>query len=256
MAMHTIPELFLDQVKSQPEKVAVHVKRNGEFQPLTWSDLHQDVRRFVANLNRLGVQQGDRVVQFSENRYEWILLDLAIHILGAVHVPVHSTLSGSQVVEQAVDSGAQILIVSNQALQDKLTSGDPLPDNIAVHAFEATGQFQGKDVPLFDQPAENLDAVVALEESVSERITEDSYATILYTSGTTGEPKGVILNQRNITTNSLGANAMIAQQPGDLRLNFLPLSHIFARTCDLYGWIASGSQLAIAESRDTVIPDA
>jgi long-chain acyl-CoA synthetase len=80
-------------------------------------------------------------------------------------------------------------------------------------------------------------------------------ATILYTSGTTGEPKGVMLSHRNLVSNARAALAMFSYQPGDVRLNFLPLSHIFARTCDLYTWLAADSDVALAlsESRETVI---
>lgn len=257
----TIPQIFLQQVESCPDVPAIHIKVDGSFESRTWSEVRSDVRRYVAHLIRLGVEQGDRVVQFAENRYEWILMDLAIHILGAVHVPVHSTLSGAQVVEQATDSGSQIVVISNNDLLRKLAnSTTQLPDNISVFAYETVDPLNGVEVSLFDPPnaAERLDIdhVIELERTVDARINEESYATILYTSGTTGEPKGVILNQGNITSNSLDTIQVIKQQPDDLRLNFLPLSHIFARTCDLYGWVASGAQLAIAESRDTVVADA
>ena len=85
--------------------------------------------------------------------------------------------------------------------------------------------------------------------------TSDDIATILYTSGTTGEPKGVVLSHNNLLTNVVGTLQSIGQRPADIRLGFLPLSHIFARTCDLYTWIAGGSQFAIAESRETVLAD-
>lgn len=224
---------------------------------LTWQEVLTDVRRYLANLLRLGVAQGDRVVQFSENRYEWILADIAMHILGAIHVPVHSTLSGAQVVEQAIDSGAEVLLVSGQTLLEKLEqSSQKLPGSISVHSFEVVTSRDGKSIPLFDQADVELAAAAECEASVAERIQAETYATILYTSGTTGEPKGVILDQRNIVTNSVTANDVIGQTAADLRLNLLPLSHIFARTADLYSWIAGGSQLALAESRETVIADA
>ena len=255
--MRTIPELFLNQVASTLHKAAIYFRESGKYRALTWHGVLLDVRRYVANLLRLGVEPGDRIVQFAENRYEWILADLAMHVLGAIHVPVHSTLSGAQVVEQATDCETALMLVSGQDLLDKLAgSSTPLSDQVAVHSFEPVGEFHGRPVSLFDDKHVDLAAAEALETTVAERISPDTYATILYTSGTTGEPKGVILNQNNIVTNSLGANEMIGQREGDLRLCFLPLSHIFARTCDLYGWIASGAQLALAASRDTVIADA
>lgn len=255
--MKTIPELFLEQVDSKPDTSSIFLKQQGEFRSLTWSDVHLDVRRYVANLLRVGVRPGDRVIQFSENRYEWILADLAIHILGAIHVPVHSTLSGSQVVHQVVDSEAVLVLVSNADLLAKLaTASERLPPDVGVYAYDDVGEFNGKLIACFDDRDVGLSAAAELEQTVAERVNPESYATILYTSGTTGEPKGVILNQRNIVTNSIGANDAIGQQPDDLRLNFLPLSHIFARTCDLYSWLVGGSQLALAESRDTVVADA
>ena len=255
--MRTIPELFLSKVAAKPHQPAIHFRDSGKYRSLTWYEVQLDVRRYVANLLRLGVASGDRVVQFSENRYEWILTDLALHMLGAIHVPVHSTLSGAQVVEQATDCGAKLMIVSGQDLVDKLsTSSTALPTAISLHAFESVGEFRGQSISLFDDPGVDVADSVALESSVSERVDPETYATILYTSGTTGEPKGVILSQQNIVTNSVGTNELIGQTEADLRLCFLPLSHIFARTCDLYGWIASGAQLALAESRDTVIADA
>jgi long-chain acyl-CoA synthetase len=86
-----------------------------------------------------------------------------------------------------------------------------------------------------------------------ETLKPDDLATILYTSGTTGEPKGVMLSHRNLVSNAVATLEAFSMQADDLRLTWLPLSHIFARTCDLYGWIAAGSQLALAESRDTVL---
>jgi long-chain acyl-CoA synthetase len=94
-----------------------------------------------------------------------------------------------------------------------------------------------------------------IEERGLELTTPDSFASILYTSGTTGEPKGVVLTQKNLTSNALATVDAFGERENDLRLNFLPLSHIFARTCDMNTWIARGSQLALAESRETVIAD-
>ena len=175
----TIPQLFLQQVTEKPGDTAIHIKRDGSFQPLTWNELHGDVRRFAAHLLRLGVNQGDRVVQFSENRYEWILMDLAIHLLGAVHVPVHSTLSGAQVIEQAVDSGSQLMVVSTDELRHKLeTSTTPLPSNIALRAYDSVGDFRGQPVSCFDEADTNIkqlvEQVIELEQTIDDRINEES----------------------------------------------------------------------------------
>ena len=106
------------------------------------------------------------------------------------------------------------------------------------------------------------DLVLHADEALGERLTRearehvspDDLATILYTSGTTGEPKGVMLCQRNLASNALGTLQAFQSEPDDLRLAWLPMSHIFARTCDVYTWVAGGGQLALAEGPDTVTP--
>ncbi len=93
-----------------------------------------------------------------------------------------------------------------------------------------------------------------IEQEALRHVDGGDLATILYTSGTTGEPKGVMLSHNNLTSNAIGTLEFLTPEAGDVRLNFLPFSHVFARTCDLYTWIAfNGVELVLAESRDTVI---
>jgi long-chain acyl-CoA synthetase len=107
-------------------------------------------------------------------------------------------------------------------------------------------------IDAFRSPA-GKQAGLRLEQAALDNTTPDDLATILYTSGTTGEPKGVMLSQRNLVHNACATMSCFTVSPDDLRLTWLPLSHIFARTCDLYAWIAAGNQLALAESRETIL---
>ena len=243
--MDTIPKILLDRYASSSDKTAIHIKRDGKFVGITWTEMRQDVLRYVASFLKHDIKQGDCVAQFAENRYEWILVDLALHLIGAAHVPIHSTLSGRQANEQATLSHSKLLLVSNATLLSSVTEcDDHFPEE--------------KCILLEDFADDSLDLAKAkdVEASSIERITSQSVATILYTSGTTGEPKGVMLSQSNLTSNAIGASTAIAHFEDDLRLTFLPLSHIFARTCDLYGWIVCGTELALAQSRETIVPDA
>lgn len=252
----TIPEMLAHRVKADGDRPALHIKRSGNYQVITWNEFASDVFRYVTTLDSLDVKPGDRVVQFSENRYEWILADLAIQVVQAIHVPVHAPLTGQQVAEQIRDCGARLVLVSTAEQLNKVSAAaSEIDQNVVFVTFE----------PIFDQSAiQNfhlLDDVLvedngraqAIFQNCLEQLNSDSLGTILYTSGTTGEPKGVMLNQRNLTTNAIGTCQAIAVDREDLRLGFLPLSHIFARTCDLYTWLAAGSQLALAESRETVV---
>lgn len=247
--MDTIPSLLLDRFAKAPHATAVLIKQAGTYTPHSWEELYADVRCYAAKFLACGLEPGDRVAQFSENRYEWIAADFAMHLLGLVHVPIHSTLAGAQVIEQITHSGAALLLVSSDTLYEKLKDLE-LPARLSVFGFEASDRLDRFN----ETPVQPL--TTAEIQQHAQQVTPDSLATILYTSGTTGEPKGVMLSQRNLTTNAVNTNAAISQDESDLRLCFLPLSHIFARTCDLYGWLNSGAQLALVESRETIVSDA
>ncbi|MBP88966.1 MAG: hypothetical protein CMJ64_20010 [Planctomycetaceae bacterium] len=254
----TIVDLFVDRVRSSETAPALWIKR-GEWTSLTWNEVSQDVYRTAAWLERCGVQPGDRVVQLSENRYEWIIVDLAIHLARAIHVPIHAPLTGEQVAYQVRDSGARMMLLSNAEQAGKLfATSDVLPDDLRVFSFEECQAAPGsRPVEWFWEARADCDPATAqrLQDASLAHLNGDSLATILYTSGTTGEPKGVMLTHRNLVSNTLGTVDAFGLEGDDLRLNFLPLSHIFARTCDLYTSIATGAQLALAESRETVVAD-
>lgn len=247
--MDTLPKLILRRFQESAQQPAIHIKVDGVYEARSWQRVQRDVQRYAAQFLATGLVAGDRVAQFSENRYEWIVTDLAIQLLGLVHVPIHSTLAGEQVVEQVRHSGAKLLLVSTAELLNKL-SDSVVSQDIAIRAYETSdGVASFDDGTGVELPSDEL-------QQRALQITPESLATILYTSGTTGEPKGVMLSQRNLTTNAMNTNEAIGQGPSDLRLCFLPLSHIFARTCDLYTWIVSGAQLALVGSRETIVADA
>ncbi len=255
----TLIRLFVGRVAIDGDKPALHVKRDRVYQMLTWNELARDVRRTAAAFVRLRVQPVDRVIQVSENRYEWIVCDLAIQMAQAVHVPVHAPLTGEQIVYQINNSGARIVLLSGPQQAVKLVAyAEKLIDDVTYFSFDRCHEtIRTQPIRLLsDVTGDISDAEThAVEQQAISGITADSLATILYTSGTTGEPKGVMLTQRNLVSNAQATLEAFGQQTDELRLNFLPLSHIFARTCDLYTWIAGGGQLALAESRETVLAD-
>lgn len=255
----SIVQLFAERLNADADRPALMHKVDGQYCTLTWSDIGQDVRKLAAFLIRAGIQPGDRVAQLSENRYEWIVTDLAIQLAQAVHVPMHAPLASDQVAAQLRDSGAKIVFISNAVQAAKLAnaSDGPTPQGITIVSYESC------DTKVGDVPIQTIESCVdgmadpgqALLDEAAHALSGDSLATILYTSGTTGEPKGVVLSQRNLVSNAVSTVAAFPQSKDDVRLCFLPLSHIFARTCDLYTWLAAGLVFALAESRESVLPD-
>lgn len=258
----TIVELFSRRIAADGPKPALGIKRDGQYHWLTWNDIATDVHRLAATLV-LGVQPGDRVALVSENRYEWLVTDLAIQIARAVHVPIHPTLSGPQITWQLRHCGCKILIVSGPHQAAKLAPfEEALPKDMRWFSFDGSDVSDAASMldmcfwPFSGSSrSPNVLEGQRLEKIACDQITNSSLATILYTSGTTGEPKGVMLTQGNLASNACSTVAAFGEDPAALRLGFLPLSHIFARTCDMYCWIAEGSRLALAESRETVIAD-
>ncbi len=255
----TIVAIFSRRVAADGDKPALHFRKGGNFTSLSWNELASQVRRTAAALAKLGVKPGDRVILASENRYEWIILDLAIHLTRGIHVAVHATLTGPQIAWQIDNSGAKLVVVSGPEQAKKLAAAaGQLPKDLKFVSFDpCTEEIAG-------QPIEQLSKLVAeaseddgkkLEQKALEETKPEDLVTILYTSGTTGEPKGVMLCHRNLASNCHAMSAAFTVEPGDVRLNWLPLSHIFARTADYYAWISAGGELALSESRDTIIPD-
>jgi long-chain acyl-CoA synthetase len=255
----TIVEIFCRRIDASGPQPALGVKQTGRYHWLTWNDLASDVARATAALVELGVNPGDRVAQVSENRREWIVADLAIQMAGAVHVPIHAPLAGPQIAWQIRHSLSKVVLLSNREQAAKLAAlKDECPQNVAWVSHDACSEVlagspvrRWSDVLAAADLSQGIDAACATRKAIQPQ----SLATILYTSGTTGEPKGVMLTQGNLATNCLGTLAAFGWSDEDLRLNFLPLSHIFARTCDLYVWIAGGTRMALAESRDTIMAD-
>lgn len=268
--MHTVVALpsmvhhFVRQVRARPERQCLWFHSPGQPADLiekevtvrTWRETARDAAQVAAALQELGVRRGDRVTHLSPNRYEWIVVDLAIMSLGAVHVPIHNSLSGPQMRFQIADCGAVCVLIAGEEQAAKLAASQPLAADIRYASFDpTTTSLGGAPVPiLFGLTAPPADAELdAWLDSAGTAIAPDDVATILYTSGTTGEPKGVMLSHRNITSNAEGIVVGFGGAQEERRLNLLPLSHIFARTCDLYCWLVGGSEMALADSPQTAV---
>ena len=230
-ALNTIPALLHAAVTRAADQPAVGIISDGQLIWRTWHEVDQDVLTFASTLQESGVSASDCVAQYAGNSYGWIVADLAIGVLDAIHVPLHNSLSSKQVCEFADLASAKLLVVD---------------DANAEHSYG--------ELPTCSHV--RLDALTSPSRSAQGRgICCDHLATLLFTSGTTGQPRGVMLTHENLVSNAIAVSDAVGSDADETRLCFLPLSHIYARTCDLYSWLYRGSKLVLAESRDTIVRD-
>lgn len=223
----------------------------------TWrqrNDWPELTLRTAAALSGAGVSRGDHVALLAENSCEWIVLDLAAHLLGAVLTPLHTTLSPQQWLAQIAHSQARVVVLGSAALAARLAQvRHEIPAELSFYALApAADPRTGAALPMLSELralAPVAEGEALLRQALANSGPDDP-ATLLYTSGTTGEPLGVLLTQGNLTSNAQGIIAGFGLRPEECRLNVLPLSHIFARTCDLYVSLAGGTRLALSAARD------
>jgi len=249
----SIPALFQSQAETLGDSTLYLVKREGVYQPVSWQTVKRDVETLAAALIARGVQPGDRVAILSENCYEWIVADMAILHCGAASVTLHFPLAPPQVEEQLRDSEACAIFVSNETQVQKI---EQIRANLPalkhffsfqpVSGWTTLGELQREGEAILRDKR-------TLVRETAESTGWDTLATLIYTSGTTGDSKGVMLSHGNLLS-SMYASMQMFPPPGRdyVMFNFLPLSHIYARTCDYLVAIALGVQLAFAESFDTL----
>lgn len=264
VAFDTIAELYTNLVKkySGTEKTAFAYKPVSakEFEGVTWDQVKKDVDKAASYLLYKGIQPGDRIAILSENRYEWVVVDLAIQCLGAINVSLYTSLPPEQCEYIINDSESQIFFVSTGIqLKKAVEIFDRCPTLKEVIAFDTPKlkKLMGNDyVHLYaDAQIKGNKLISERESELQDRINQVDHhmvSTLIYTSGTTGNPKGAMLTHRNIVSNVKAAHGHLHISEADRSLSFLPLSHSFERTAGYYAMIAGGAEMYFAESVDTV----
>jgi long-chain acyl-CoA synthetase len=255
---HTLTEILfgaLDRFGSRP--VAMRAKRAGTWVELSYRDLGDRIQDLSLGLLELGIRPGDRVAILSENRPEWAIADYACLAACTTDVPIYPTLPTKQVEHNLRDSGAVAVFVSNRSQLDKvLAARGRLPALQHIIAF-------GEDVA--EAGVLSLEQVYARGRAARTsrsswradalRLRAEDLATLIYTSGTSGEMKGVMLTHGNIASNVTTCCTLFSFTEHDECLSFLPLSHIFERMFGHYCMFHSGVVINYAESLESVAAD-
>ena len=249
-------ELFIRTALQFPLKTAFLYKADGHYLPISWEEASRDIRAVAAALVLKGVKPQDRIAILSENRPEWAIVDLAAQLIGAISVPIYTSLTPIEIQYILLDSGAKMVAVSNQALYEKITMiQNSLPKLQCVIAFDSSLMLSENhlNIPLY--LIKDLKKTPAASEEFTQcmhNVTPEFIASIIYTSGTTGPPKGVMLTHSNFIHNVLLCKEALKMGETDVHLSFLPLSHVFERMAGHYLMIYIGATIAYAESMDCV----
>ena len=255
MNTQTIPQVLQTVVKDHPD-IAAQMARDpdGPFRARSYRELYQDVSAFAAGLQTLGVRRGDHVGLVSENRVEWFVSDLAILSLGAADVPRGNDSTAAELSFILGLPECAVVIVENEAQLKKVSSVAADLTSLK-HIVIFDGEIESK--PLRGVKGHRYQDVMtagkgvlqkkpaAIEEEIAQGKPDDT-ATIIFTSGTTGEPKGVMLSHWNFLYQVQCVPERITLEPGDIWLCVLPVWHSFER---IVQYIALGSATTLAYSK-------
>jgi long-chain acyl-CoA synthetase len=263
LAFRNLPEMFFAQAERLGPQPRYRAHRNGRWVEVTWAACAERVRALAAGLLALGVQRGDRVAILSTTRAEWMEIDLAILAVGGITIPIYPSSLAHECGYILWNSGATIVVVENDQQREKIEAVgqrgfelDGVPHRVVVRSIiqiDASGGVLSMDDLAATGRAEQA-AHRAETARRSAAIGRDDLATFVYTSGTTGPPKGVMQTHGNHLASVEAIAALGFAQPGDVDFAFLPLAHSFQRLVEYFGLYA-GTTTTFARSIDTVIDD-
>ena len=253
--MKTIIQLFDECVVKYNSNPFLWEKKTDHFEPFTYTQTREQVYRFAAGLIQLGVKPNDKVALLSEGRNDWIIGELAILHTGAVNVPLSIKLEErNDLIFRLNHSESKYIVVSGSQLAKIRAIASELPIVEKIVIFDDQKAYQDNEIPLseiYRMGDEKLAAMPDCVTAISSKVTGSDFANISYTSGTTADPKGIILTHRNYTANVEQCMTLIKIPTNFKTLIILPLDHCFAHVAGFYSFMAYGASVATVKTGRT-----
>ena len=254
--MKTLIELFETSVAKFPNNPLLWEKPKDRYLPSTYQEISQQVYEFAAGLLSLGLKKGERVGLLSEGRNNWLVSELGILYCGAVNVPLSVKLEAPELSFRLKHSGARMVIVSAGQASKLREITDEIPEIDYIIHLDPVKSKGSKDLSFEDIQLKGSEFLKSVEnttrfEAIWKGILPDDVANISYTSGTTADPKGIMLTHLNYTINVIQANTILDIFPYYKTLAILPWDHSFAHTACLYTFMYKGASVGSVQTGRT-----
>ena len=259
--MNTLSQLFFENSLIYQDKPLFNFKKGKEWDNISWNKASNIVQDLSIGLKEIGVKKNDKISIIAENSYKWCIIDLAIISLGAITVPGYTTSNEEEIFYLLSHSESSIVFVSSKLLstiENILPKLDKIKYIICID--EVKRSKLRKNFHTFDNlidAGSKKSNKSNFKQNTHDKIKEDDVVSIIYTSGTSSKPKGVMLTHKSIISNILGANELVKDiNVKDHKfLSIIPLSHAYEHTAGFFLPILIGAEIYFNENRDQIVND-
>ena len=262
MEEKTINQVFENRAKKYGPRIAIEKKLKGKWESASWEEYYKRAAYVGLALYDMGLKKGDRVSLLSENRLEWLYTDMGVLGAGGCIVPIYPTLIDEEVEYIVSHSESKFMVVENNLqLQKGLYTAKRYPGLQKIIVIDMNGVSANPLIMSFAELLEKgknvYDANPGKFKELADSVTQDDLATIVYTSGTTGVPKGAMITHKNVMAVVMALHKIEPHYAYDTdqTVPFLPLSHVFERIAGHFYGMYVGITASYAESLDTILQD-
>jgi long-chain acyl-CoA synthetase len=251
----TLPSFFENCVNKYSDNIFLWEKTNSKYEGLKYSAMRELIHKFAAGLMSIGIVKGDRLALISEGRSYWIASELGILFTGAINVPITTKIEELNDLKfRLVHSGCKMVVVSRYQAEKVRKIKNDLPDLEKIILLDEINRLDTDEIYFTEVLAEGEKFLASSRDRFEERwksLNEHDYANICYTSGTTADPKGIILTHRNYTANVEQCVEMLYLPQEYRNLLILPWDHAFAHTAGVYLLMSHGASIAAVQQGKT-----